>query len=344
MTSLLKKGLIIFSIPFLALFFLMGLFPNETVTDALRIVLGVYLLLIFSRTVFFFYSSFQEKVRDYLLDRRNQMNFVRPFVSILVPCYNEETVIVAALSNLSNLDYPHYEVIVINDGSSDGTQALAEMVAMTATKCRVTVVSQKNLGKAAALNNGIMHAAGELILCVDADSRLMPGSLEAATRHFTDKNVGAVAGFIEVANQQHLLGQLQELEYLVGLNFTRRAMSLFGIVPIIPGPAGMFRRQAMFEAGGLKDDRNLFAEDAELSLRIIGAGWKVKSEEDLVAVTEAPETIMALLRQRYRWNRGTFQAMILNIAPLLFGGGWRGISVVTYIFVESVITPFLTLV
>lgn len=85
----------------------------------------------------------------------------------------------------------------------------------------------------------------------------------------------------------------------------------------------------------------MYAEDAELSLRILGAGWKVKSEEDLVAVTEAPERIMPLLRQRYRWNRGTFQALLINIKSLLFNSGWRGKWVGGYLFTESAITPVL---
>ena len=316
-----------------------GFVPNQAIDQTIQLILAFYLSVVFFRATFFFLGSFREKVEDYLLDRLPSTEYAKPMVSIIVPCYNEEKVIANSLNSLLNLDYPFYEIIVVNDGSTDSTAAIAEMVAGTAYKSSIQVISQVNQGKAAALNNGLMHAVGDVILCVDADSKILPGSLEAGIRHFRDPKVGAVAGFVEIANQQNWLLQLQQLEYLVGLNFSRRALSFMGVVPIVPGPAGLFRRRAIFQAGGFQSKHHMYAEDAELSLRILAAGWKVKSEEDLVAVTEAPEAIMPLLRQRYRWNRGTFQALMLNLKSLLFRSGWRGKWVGGYLFTESAITP-----
>lgn len=177
-------------------------------------------------------------------------------------------------------------------------------------------------------------------MCVDADSRLNPEALSVAVRHFDDPRVGAVAGFVEISNQNNLLLLLQQLEYLVGLNFNRRAMSFLGIVPIVPGPAGIFRRKALLEVGGFVSERPIFAEDAELSLRLLTSGWKIKTEEEVIAVTEAPDTHQALLRQRYRWNRGTYQALMMNFNTLM-SSGWRGRWVAIHLWLESVVTPVL---
>lgn len=247
MAKQLKTFLLWVSTAMILVSIIAGFVPNPMIDQTIQLILVFYLAVVFFRAVFFFFGSFREKVEDYLLDRLPSTEYARPMVTIIVPCYNEEAVIAKSLKSLMNLDYPYYEVIVVNDGSTDSTAAIAEMVAGTAYKCSIQVINQVNQGKAAALNNGLLHAVGDLILCVDADSRILPGSMEAGIRHFRDPKVGAIAGFVEIANQQNWLLELQQLEYLVGLNFSRRALSFMGVVPIVPGPAGLFRRKAIFK-------------------------------------------------------------------------------------------------
>jgi cellulose synthase/poly-beta-1,6-N-acetylglucosamine synthase-like glycosyltransferase len=171
----------------------------------------------------------------------------------------------------------------------------------------VRVLTQKNGGKASALNYGIREAKGTFVLCVDGDSQLAPQSLREGMRHFTDPDVGAVAGNVKVVNRRNLLTWLQALEYVEGLNLVRSAQAFFRTVNIIPGPLGIFRREAILAAGGYSGAT--FAEDCDLTLTLLGHGWKIKYEPRAVAFTEAPEDLFPLLKQRYRWTRGILQAL-----------------------------------
>jgi len=336
----LRLGLAITATLSLLGFTLAGWAQSEIVSLFIRGLILFYLGVVVVRALFFFVGTFLQKMESLKLNQKPNHEFRRPMVSIIMPCYNEESVIQYSISSLINLSYSNLEIIIVNDGSQDATLSKALLQSQFSTKIPVNVLTQKNSGKAGALNFGLLHARGEIIMCVDADSRLNSNAVETAIRHFEDPNVGAVAGFVEIANQRNVLLLLQQLEYLVGLNFNRRAMSFLGVVPIVPGPAGLFRRKALLESGAFVSDRKLFAEDAELSLRLLTHGWKIKTEEDLIASTEAPETHMALLRQRYRWNRGTYQALLMNLHPLI-ESGWRGRWISLHLFLEAVVTPVL---
>jgi biofilm PGA synthesis N-glycosyltransferase PgaC len=231
-----------------------------------------------------------------------------PLVSVIVPAYNEAKVIGSAVRSLMAMDYPRFEVIVVDDGSSDETWERAHALVEVYGPERLRVLTQANAGKAAALNAGIAVARGELVLCMDGDSLLEPQTLRQAVKHFDDPSVGAVAGNVKVANRLNTLTRLQALEYIEGLSLVRTAHAFFRRVVVIPGPIGVFRRQLLRELGGFLDDT--FAEDCELTVRIMTAGWKVKYESRAVAWTEAPETLRALFKQRYRWSRGILQTVL----------------------------------
>ena len=185
------------------------------------------------------------------------------------------------------------------------------------------VITQTNSGKASALNTGLRHATGELVLCVDSDSKLSPDSLKWGVEHFSDPRVVAVAGHVEVANTQHMLTRFQQLEYIISQNFVRKGLSWLGIVTVIPGPVGLFKKQALLDLGGYSEDKNLFAEDADLTVRLLAKGWRIVSEDRMVASTEAPEEIYPLLRQRYRWKRGIYQTLHSNFKDLILSKGTR---------------------
>jgi cellulose synthase/poly-beta-1,6-N-acetylglucosamine synthase-like glycosyltransferase len=171
----------------------------------------------------------------------------------------------------------------------------------------VRVVRKSNGGKASALNTGIALARTPFVLCMDGDSRLDPGTLRHAVRHFADLRVGAVAGNVKVVNRNNLWTRLQALEYIEGLNLPRRAQGFVHAVNIIPGPIGVFRRDVLQSVGGY--DTDTFAEDADLTLKILTAGWHVVYEDRAIAWTEAPEQLLDLIKQRYRWTRGILQAL-----------------------------------
>lgn len=240
-----------------------------------------------------------------------------PPISIIFPAHNEGPVIESAILSAMRLDYPNYEVIVVDDGSSDDTYAKATQIAANYSPNRLRVISKPNGGKASALNLGISQARGELILCTDGDSRLDRAALTRAAAHFYDPFVGAVAGNVKVANRLNHLTRLQSLEYIEGLNLVRSAQAFFRRVTVIPGPLGLFRKEALLDIGAYEMDT--FAEDCDLTLRLLLAGWDVKYESDAIVWTEAPENISGLVLQRYRWGRGVLQAIIKN-RRYLFGG------------------------
>ncbi len=234
-----------------------------------------------------------------------------PFVSIIVPVYNEEKVVIDSVKSLLDLNYTNYEIIIVNDGSTDRTREVAETLVGYQKgqhgDVKVSLIDKPNGGKSQALNAGIKHSKAEIVLCMDGDSQLSPDSIKVAVRHFTNPEIGAVAGNVKVLNRGKLFTDLQALEYIEGLNMARSAQSFVRLVNIIPGPIGLFRKKAIEEAGYYSSDT--FAEDADLTLKILANGWKIYYEPNSISYTEAPEKLHQLLKQRYRWTRGILQSI-----------------------------------
>ena len=234
-----------------------------------------------------------------------------PFVSIIVPVYNEGKVLHDSIQSLLELDYMNYEIIIVNDGSTDDTAAVGETLVGyqkgVSGLVKVSLINKPNGGKAKALNAGIQYSEAQFVLCMDGDSQLSANTLRLAVRHFIDPAVGAVAGNVKVQNRKRMLTDLQALEYLEGLNMARSAQGFLQMVNIIPGPIGVFRKSTLRDAGFYSSDT--FAEDADVTLKILSAGWKIVYEPNAIAYTEAPITVYQLLKQRYRWTRGILQAI-----------------------------------
>lgn len=238
-------------------------------------------------------------------------NGFKPFVSIIVPVFNEGLVLKKSISSLLNLDYKDYEIIIVNDGSTDDTKNVAEKyVGYQKGKLgevKISLINKPNGGKSSALNLGIKVSKAEFVLCMDGDSLLTPLSLKMAIRHFVNPEVGAVAGNVKVLNRKKFFTDLQALEYVEGLNMARGAQSAIRLVNIIPGPIGVFRRAAIQSVDYYSGDT--FAEDADMTLRLISHGWKVYYEPKSISYTEAPVKLQQLLKQRYRWTRGIIQSI-----------------------------------
>jgi cellulose synthase/poly-beta-1,6-N-acetylglucosamine synthase-like glycosyltransferase len=247
-----------------------------------------------------------------------------PFVSIWIPAYNEAECIESALESLLELDYPHFEVLVVDDGSSDDTYQRARRFEGRHPRCTLRVFRKPNGGKWTAHNLAFHHSRGELVLCLDADSRVEPGALRWMVARMADPAVDAVAGNVRVRNVVNFVTRCQALEYLVSNDLLRVPMNPGGTVLIVPGPLGLFRRSALEEVylrwGAL--DRPLgpgeydgpfegdtFAEDFDLSLAVLALGGRVVYEPRAVSRTRVPATAAALISQRYRWTRGNFQAI-----------------------------------
>jgi poly-beta-1,6 N-acetyl-D-glucosamine synthase len=226
-----------------------------------------------------------------------------PPVSIIVPAYNEAAGIVRNVSSLAGSEYAGgLEVIVVDDGSTDGTGELVRSLELD----NVRLVSQANAGKAAALNTGIRLATGDVIVTVDGDTLFEERTLAYLVQRFRDPSVGAVSGNTKIGNRGSLIGRWQHIEYVMGFNLDRRMYEVLGATPTVPGAIGAFRRQALADIGGISGAT--LAEDTDITLDIARAGWNVVYEQRARAWTEAPSTLRGLYRQRERWAYGTTQS------------------------------------
>lgn len=225
-----------------------------------------------------------------------------PSISVLVPAYNEEGYVGRTIQALLNADYPRskLDVVVIDDGSTDETLAEARSFASDV----VTVVTKKNGGKYSALNYGMLFSESEIIVTVDADSLVSDDALKQIVAPFERReNVGAVASNVTIWNRDSLITRCQQLEYTIGVNIYRRVLDYFGIVLVVPGCLGAYRREVLEEVFGY--DPETLTEDFDVTLKVLRSGRRVTVSEARV-YTEAPSTWKDLYKQRLRWYRGNY--------------------------------------
>jgi cellulose synthase/poly-beta-1,6-N-acetylglucosamine synthase-like glycosyltransferase/peptidoglycan/xylan/chitin deacetylase (PgdA/CDA1 family) len=260
-----------------------------------------------------------------------------PRVSVIIPAYNEEVGIAAAVRSVAASRYPALDIIVVDDGSTDETARVVADLALAA----VRVIRQHNQGKSAALNTGIAAARGEILVLVDGDTVFAPDTIRLLVRDLADPAVGAVSGNTKVGNRRGLIGKWQHIEYVLGFNLDRRMFDVLQCMPTVPGAIGAFRRTALQAVGGVPSDT--LAEDTDLTMAVCRAGFLVRYEPDAIAWTEAPVTLGQLWRQRYRWCFGTLQAMWKHRGAVIQGGqagklGRRGLP---YLLLFQVVLPVL---
>jgi cellulose synthase/poly-beta-1,6-N-acetylglucosamine synthase-like glycosyltransferase len=229
-----------------------------------------------------------------------------PAVSVIVPAFNEARVINATIGSLLAQSYPGpLEIVVVDDGSPDDTAGVAR--AAFGAHPQVAIHRKPNGGKASALNYGIAHARGEIVVGLDADTVFPPTTLAALIAPLRDPAVAAVAGNAKVGNRVNLVTRWQALEYVTSQNLDRRALSLFNAITVVPGAVGAWRKSVVESLGGFSNDT--LAEDQDLTIAVRRAGHVIAYADQAVAYTEAPDTLRALARQRFRWSFGTLQCM-----------------------------------
>lgn len=236
-----------------------------------------------------------------------------PPISILIPCYNEglhaeETLLTACAS-----DYPDFEVIAINDGSSDNTAEVLDRLLATLPALRVIHMAA-NQGKAVALNTGAMLARHEIVVCIDGDALLDPHALRWIARAFRRGTVGGLAGNPRIRNRTTLLGRLQVGEFSSIVGLIRRTQTTWGRLFTVSGVICAFRRRALEDAGWWSP--RTITDDIDISWRVQIAGWRVVFEPNAVAWILMPETLRGLWRQRLRWAEGGSQMLIDFFWPI----------------------------
>ena len=307
---------------------LSGLF---TAPHALVVMLGVCLLVVWAKWIplsvvtfvhlaalmlFFYYYWFIGSLAVYHEQRhRGEDSDVQSYrsITVLVPAFNEEGYIGKTLRAVLEAEYPDEkkEIVVVDDGSTDGTYEEA----LTYASDQVKVVQKENGGKYSALNYGLMFATGDFIVTIDADSIVHSEALlEIVAPLHADEEVGAVASHVKVMNADRLITTCQQLEYIVGMNIYRRMLDLFGTVTIVPGCLGAYRRSVIDDIYAY--DPDTLTEDFDITTKVLKTGYRVTVSEALV-YTEAPDTWRDLYRQRLRWYRGNFMT-IFKHADLLW--------------------------
>ncbi|GEP05240.1 polysaccharide deacetylase family protein [Methylobacterium oxalidis] len=266
-------------------------------------------------------------------------------IAVLVPAYNEEIVILKTIRTLlGSTVADRIEIIVIDDGSTDETASVVREA--FGTTGAVQIFTKANGGKAAALNFGLQKTSAEIIVAIDGDTVLLPDAIERLARHFADPRIGAVAGTVSVGNRTSLIARFQALEYTLSQNLDRRAFELINAIGVVPGAIGAWRREALLAVGGYSSDT--LAEDADLTVSLELAGWKVVCEPRARALTEAPERLGAFLKQRFRWMFGTLQVAYKHGAASLRRP--RGVSfvlvpnVLLFQFLFTLLAPLMDLI
>ncbi len=230
-----------------------------------------------------------------------------PMFSVLVPCHNEEAQIRETLDILLELDYPEYEIIAIDDGSTDETAAILKEYVERHDRIRA-VYLRENQGKAYALNVGVLVSKGELILTLDADALIDRNALKWFAWHFIKfPRVGAITGNPRVINRTTLLGKIQTGEYSTIIGLIKRAQRLLGKVLTVSGVMAAFRKQALISVGLW--DTDMVTEDIDITWKLEKKFWDVRYEPRAICWIYVPETLKGLWRQRLRWSQGGVEVL-----------------------------------
>ncbi len=267
------------------------------------------------------------------------LNKLQPAVTIIVPAYNESITIEKTIDNLLQTEYPNYNVMFVDDGSKDDT---VEKVKSTFGHfSKIKIYAKQNGGKASALNYGISLCETEFVVCIDADTVLLPNAIAQMMQFFTHQNVGAVAGNVKVGNKKNMLTNWQSIEYITAQNIDRLALDYINGITIVPGAIGAFRKSAIVKAGGFTSDT--LAEDCDLTIRMNKQGFTIRNCNTAIAMTEVPETVKPLLQQRFRWNYGVMQSFWKN-KNACFNPKYKGLGMfgLPNILLFQIVLPLLS--
>jgi cellulose synthase/poly-beta-1,6-N-acetylglucosamine synthase-like glycosyltransferase len=261
--------------------------------------------------------------------------------SIIIPCYNEEDVIYTSIEGIKRLNYDKYEVIYVNDGSTDDTFDVLDKYLKLEQKffkssqgqsSKITgfykstvyenfyVLDKLNDGKAESLNAGIAFASHEFIITLDADSVLEKDSLCVIDNTFSDEKIIAAGGVVHVMQSsfssnggsiKNGLIKLQALDYIKGFYIYKASLACEDALAIISGAFGIFRKNVLKEVGGY---RNTLGEDIDITLRFQQYALKnnkvIKFIPEAICYTECPESWTDLFKQRIRWQKAFIDCLI----------------------------------
>lgn len=274
----------------------------------------------------------------------------RPLISIIIPAYNEEKVIKRCLDSIAKSRYRKFEVVVVDDRSSDNTTKIAKEFIKNHPKKQIYVIKKhKNGGRGAAINTGYKrYAKGELIMALDADCVLMPNTLSNAVSHFTSQDITALASNVRIMRYPSILGLLQRIEWISSFR-AKKFNAITNSEYIVGGSGAFYQRDIFRRLGGFNE--SMLTEDIDLSLAIAKLGnkkFRLSYGSDVIIYTEPVPSYRGLFKQRYRWKLGSLQAIFAH-RQLIFARGehngkllsWYRLPVVIWGEVVLLLQPFM---
>jgi len=261
--------------------------------------IGVYIILFLAMyfEVFLFISFLKHRPKEKTARRPKYY----PSVTIIVPCFNEETTLAGTIESLLAMEYPREKlsIMVVDDGSLDSTLAVANTFS---NNPQVEVIHKKNGGKYTALNLGIERSQADIVGCLDADSFVAPDALiESIKRFEEDAQIMAVVPAMKVQSPHNLLELMQAVEYTFGI-FYKKMFDNLAAISVLPGPFSLYRREVFAKVGLFRHAHN--TEDMEMAWRMHAHHLAIANAHTAVVYTKVPSTIRALLKQRTRWSQG----------------------------------------
>ena len=230
----------------------------------------------------------------------------KPFVTIMVPAHNEGSVIEGTIENILQLDYPNYEVIVIDDRSTDNTADVIRGLEQKFDKVKAFIRPTDAFpGKSAVLNDAMQFANGEAILVFDADARIDSDFLTKIIPNLEPEDVGAVQARKVISNRDvNFLTRCQDNEMTLDTHFQIGRDAVKGAVEL-RGNGELIKRTALEDIGGWNN--YTLVDDLDMSTRLHIKGWDVRFCPDVEVREEAVVYLKALYRQRRRWYEGTIR-------------------------------------
>ena len=240
----------------------------------------------------------------------------QPFISIMIPAHNEENVIEQTVENISSIDYPNYEIIVIDDRSTDNTYNVLERLAQKYPNLKYFSRTKDAFpGKSAVLNDALKIAKGDAILVFDADARVKPDFIKELVPALEPEQIGAVqARKVIINREQNLLTRCQDNEMAVDTHFQVGRDSVKGAVEL-RGNGELIKREALEDVGGW----NIYTitDDLDLSTRLQIKGWDVRFCPEVCVYEEGVLSYIPLLKQRRRWIEGSIRRYLEHFSEVL---------------------------
>ena len=234
-----------------------------------------------------------------------------PCFTVLIPCHNESINIADTIKHALNLDYPDFEIIAIDDGSTDDTAAILKLMCGQNKRLRV-IYLQENQGKAAGLSIGALAAKGDLLLTIDADALVEPQTLRWMAWHFQKfPRVGAVTGNPRILNRTSLLAKIQTGEFSTIIGLIKRTQRILGKVMTVSGVIAAFRKQALLSVGFW--DTAMVTEDIDITWKLERRFWDIRYEPRAICWILVPETLKGLWQQRFRWAQGGVEVLMKHV-------------------------------